>query len=91
VYFSCKGKVISNQKKIQLYVYNNISYKTVPIRNFCLMGNNVDYVKWKWNHALLAFCYWQRTPCLLCLAGNSIQKVKKSPKVGSQKVQFKIK
>jgi len=63
VYFSCKGKVISNQK-IHLYVYNNISYETVPIRNFRLMANNVNFVKWKWN-TVEPFCYWQWTPWLL--------------------------
>jgi len=48
----CKGKVISSQK-IQLYAYNNISYKTVPITIFRLMGNNVNFVKWQWNHFVI--------------------------------------
>ena len=52
VYFSCKGKVISSHK-IQLYAYNNISYKTVPITIFRLMGNNVNFVKWQWNHFVI--------------------------------------
>jgi len=55
LYASCisfSTPVISNQK-IQLYVYDNISYKTVPIRNFRLVGNNDNFVKWMWNHFVI--------------------------------------
>ena len=68
VYFSCKGKLISNQE-IQLYVYNNISYKTVSIRNFRLMGNNVNFGKWKWDHFVIGS---GRRPWLLCFMFTKI-------------------
>jgi len=44
---------------MQLYIYNYISYKTVPIRNFRLMGNNVNFCK-------VEVAYWQPTPWLIC-------------------------
>jgi len=40
VNFSRKGNVISNQK-IQLYIYNNKSYQSVPVRIARPMGTNI--------------------------------------------------
>jgi len=78
LYFSCKGKVISN-KKIQLYVYNNISYKTVPIRNFRLMG------KWKWDHFIIGS---GRRGCYCLPGSNLFTEVYEIAPAGSRSVQI---